>query len=228
MNNAKIGAAVVGGYVLGRTKKAKLAISLGALLAGSRVRPGQLAKTLDTSFLSDVRHQVRTQLTDASKAAATSVLTAKAENLADALHERTAGLQEKAHPEGEKDEGESGREDEPQAEEEREDEPQAEEEREDEEDRDEEEREDEEDRDEEDRAKGREDEGREAEGRHEERKSEERQSRARRAPARRGEGREKTQHRGSDEGREPRKRKAAAEQSRPKSGTSRSRRQGDG
>ncbi|PAZ15341.1 ABC transporter substrate-binding protein [Streptomyces sp. SA15] len=221
MNNAKIGAAVVGGYVLGRTKKAKLAISLGALLAGSRVRPGQLAKALDTSFLSDVRHQVRTELTDASKAAATSVLTAKAENLADALHARTVGLQEKAHPEGEpegeKDEGESGREDEPRAEEEREDE----------EDRDEE------DREEEDRAKGREDEGREAEGReaegrHEERRSEERQSRARRAPARRGEGREKTRHRGSDEGSEPRKRKAAAEQSRPKSGTSRSRRQGDG
>jgi hypothetical protein len=219
MNNAKIGAAVVGGYVLGRTKKAKLALSIGAALAGSRVRPGQLGKALDTSFLSGIRKQVRTELTEASKAAATSVLTAKAESLAETLHERTVGLQEKAHLGGEKDEGESGREDEPQAEEEREDEedredePQA-----------EEEREDEEDRDEEDRAKGREDEGREAEGRHEERKGEARQSRARR-----GEGREKAQHRGSDQGSEPRKRKkAASAQSRPKSGTSRSRRQDDG
>jgi hypothetical protein len=215
MNNAKIGAAVLGGYALGRTKKAKLALSIGAALAGSRVRPGQLGKALDTSFLSGIRKQVRTELTEASKAAATSVLTAKAESLAETLHERTVGLQEKAHLEGEKDEGESGREEEPRAEEEREDE----------EERDAEDR-DAEDRDAEDRReepKGREDEGREAEGRHEERKSAERQSRARR-----GEGREKAQHRGSDRGSEPRKKKAASAQGRPKSDTSRSRRQDDG
>jgi hypothetical protein len=98
MKNAKIGTAVLGGYVLGRTKKAKLAIGLGALLAGSRIRPGQLGKTLQGSpFVNTLTKQVRTELTDAGKAAATSVLTAKADSLADRLHERTVGLQEKAH-----------------------------------------------------------------------------------------------------------------------------------
>ncbi|MEX2981763.1 ABC transporter substrate-binding protein [Streptomyces sp. C36] len=97
MNNAKMGAAVLGGYVLGRTKKAKLAIGLGSLLAGSRVKPGQLGKVLaESPFLSNVNDQVRRELVSAGKAAATSVLTAKAEHLADSLHERTAGMRDKA------------------------------------------------------------------------------------------------------------------------------------
>lgn len=97
MNNAKMGAAVLGGYVLGRTKKAKLAIGLGSLLAGSRVKPGQLGKALaESPFLSNVNDQVRRELVSAGKAAATSVLTAKAEHLADSLHERTTGMRDKA------------------------------------------------------------------------------------------------------------------------------------
>ena len=98
MNNAKIGAALLGGYVLGRTRKAKLALGVGAALAGSRVNPAQLGKTLQQSpFVNTLTKQVRTELTGAGKAAATSVLTAKADNLADALHERTTGLREKGH-----------------------------------------------------------------------------------------------------------------------------------
>jgi hypothetical protein len=124
MNNARIGAAVLGGYVLGRTKKAKLALGLGALLAGSRIRPGQLGKALDAPFLGQVGRQVRSELGDASKAAASSVLTAKAESLADALHQRTAGLQDKAHEEAE---GDRGEEEEPQAEKSEDEEPEGEE-----------------------------------------------------------------------------------------------------
>jgi hypothetical protein len=98
MNNAKIGTALVGGYLLGRTKKAKLALGLGAMLAGSRIRPDQLGRTLQQSpVLKDVTKQVRSELAGASKAAATSVMTAKANSLADALHQRTAGLREQAH-----------------------------------------------------------------------------------------------------------------------------------
>jgi len=197
MNNAGIGAALLGGYALGRTKKAKLAIGLGAMLAGSRIRPGCTGKALDTPFLSTVRRQVSTELADASKAAATSVLTAKAENLADAIHARTEGLQERAHHEGEDEEGRA----EERADEEAED------------------REDEEPADEE---------PEDEEGKAEESRSEERQSRARKAPARRSTGREKAEHRGSGQESEPRKKKTTAGQSRAKSGTSRSRRQGDG
>ncbi|MGW5663756.1 hypothetical protein ACWEWG_27325 [Streptomyces sp. NPDC003758] len=101
MNNAKIGAAVLGGYLLGRTKKGKLALSLGAAMAGSRMRPGQVGKLLqDSPVLGNVSKQVRGELASAGKAAATTVLSAKAESLADALHERTAGLKERTHGEG--------------------------------------------------------------------------------------------------------------------------------
>lgn len=113
MNNATIGAAVLGGYLLGRTKKAKLALGVGALLAGSKARPAQLGKMLDSPFLSNVTQQVRTELTDASKAAATSVLTAKADSLAGALHERTEGLRERAHGDGERGEREETRDETP-------------------------------------------------------------------------------------------------------------------
>lgn len=114
MNNAKIGAAVLGGYLLGRTKKGKLALSLGAALAGSRMRPGQVGKLLqDSPFLGNVSKQVRTELAEAGKAAATTVLTAKADNLADALHERTEGLHDKARGKAEPGRGdESDREEE--------------------------------------------------------------------------------------------------------------------
>ncbi|MBZ3907213.1 hypothetical protein [Streptomyces griseiscabiei] len=107
MNNATIGAAVLGGYLLGRTKKAKLALGLGALLAGSQVRPGQLGKAVDAPFLGDLTRQIRSELTDAGKAAATSVLSSKADSLAGTLHERTAGLRGRAEENDEEDEGDN-------------------------------------------------------------------------------------------------------------------------
>ncbi len=117
MNNAKIGAALLGGYLLGRTKKGKLALSVGAMLAGSRIRPGQVGKALqDSPFVHTLTDQVRSELTGAGKAAATSILTAKADSLADALHERTAGLREKGH-------GQEARGEEPEEETERDEEP---------------------------------------------------------------------------------------------------------
>ncbi|MFG3346292.1 ABC transporter substrate-binding protein [Streptomyces sp. NPDC048018] len=95
MNNAKMGTALIGGYLLGRTKKGKLALGLAMALAGSRVKPAQLGKSLAKSpILSHVNQQVRGELMSAGKAAATTVLNAKAEHLADALHGRTAGLRD--------------------------------------------------------------------------------------------------------------------------------------
>ncbi|MGW1257263.1 hypothetical protein ACWD5Q_19295 [Streptomyces sp. NPDC002513] len=115
MINPKIAAAVLCGYLLGRTRKAKLALSLGAMLAGSRVKPDQLGKLLqDSPLLGNVSEQARTELAEAGKAAATTLLSAKAESLADALHERTTGLKERAYGEAEdrdedeEDEGQRG------------------------------------------------------------------------------------------------------------------------
>ncbi|MER7831790.1 ABC transporter substrate-binding protein [Streptomyces sp. NPDC095602] len=97
MTNGKIGAAVVGGYMLGRTRKAKLAMGLAMALAGSRVRPGELGRQLARSpFLSQVNQQVRDELAGAGKAAAATVLNAKADRLAEALHQRTENLREQA------------------------------------------------------------------------------------------------------------------------------------
>ncbi|CAL9337847.1 hypothetical protein SUDANB105_00207 [Streptomyces sp. enrichment culture] len=113
MKNAKIGAALLGGYVLGRTKKGKLAIGLGSMLAGSRINPAQVGKMLqDSPFVDTLTKQVRTELAGAGKAAATSVLTAKADNLADALHARTTGLRDKAHAAEDQDTDEEEAEDE--------------------------------------------------------------------------------------------------------------------
>lgn len=209
MDNAKIGTALLGGYVLGRSKKAKLAISLGAMLAGSRIKPGQVGKALQESpFVHTLTDQVRSELTGVGKAAATTVLSSKADHLADTLHRRTAGLRGEAEEPGERDTGrDEDAEDEDETEPEGEDETEPE---------DEDEAEDETEPDEEPR--------------------EEKAKAPRKAP--RSGGRAKTQRDKSgkyakqDSGQEekrPRKRKTAASQSRSRSGgTARSRRQDDG
>ncbi|MFI9769278.1 hypothetical protein ACIHJG_20760 [Streptomyces sp. NPDC052415] len=123
MNNAKIGAALLGGYLLGRTKKGKLAIGMGAMLAGSRVNPVRVGKTLQESpLVNTLAQQVRTELGGAGKAAATTVLTAKADSLADALHARTNGLRQQAEraeePEADEEDDRDGAEDQDAADEE--------------------------------------------------------------------------------------------------------------
>jgi len=110
MTNAKIGTALLGGYLLGRTRKAKLAVALGMWLAGKRLPldPGQLGKALaDSPVFSGLNEQVRKELMEAIKAAASAAVTARADSLADSLHERTVNLQEgvttvreKAEPKG--------------------------------------------------------------------------------------------------------------------------------
>lgn len=95
--NAKIGAALVGGYLLGRTKKAKLAIGFGMFLAGKKLSfdPKQLAKLVANSpVLGSLNDQVRRELVDATKSAATNALTQRVSGLADSLHQRTLGLED--------------------------------------------------------------------------------------------------------------------------------------
>ncbi|MFJ8673176.1 hypothetical protein [Streptomyces sp. NPDC093589] len=95
MNNAKIGVALVGGYFLGRTKKAKMAIGLGMFLAGQKLNldPKQLGKLVANSpVLGSLNAQVREELVDATKSAATSALTQRISGLTDSLHERTLDL----------------------------------------------------------------------------------------------------------------------------------------
>ncbi|WP_405560837.1 hypothetical protein [Streptomyces sp. NBC_01180] len=119
--NGKIGAAVVGGYLLGRTKKAKLAIGLGMFLAGKKMslNPAQLGKMVaDSPVLGSLNSQVRKELVEATKSAATSALTKRASGLADSLHEKTLGLdessnhgsddEEREEDDGQEDDGQEG------------------------------------------------------------------------------------------------------------------------
>lgn len=93
--NAKIGAALVGGYLLGRTKKAKLALGFGMFLLGKKIDldPRQLGRMLaDSPALSSLNDQVRKELVDATKTAATKAVTQRAGSLADSLQQRSQAL----------------------------------------------------------------------------------------------------------------------------------------
>jgi hypothetical protein len=112
--NAKIGAALVGGYLLGRTKKAKLAIGFGMFLAGKKLSldPRQLGRMLaDSPLVGGLNDQVRKELVGATKTAATNALTQRATGLADSLHKRTLELEDpsgaKARDEEDEADGES-------------------------------------------------------------------------------------------------------------------------
>ncbi|MEU1127117.1 hypothetical protein ABZ371_26925 [Streptomyces sp. NPDC005899] len=94
--NGKIAAALVGGYLLGRTKKAKMAIGFGMFLAGKKLNldPKQLGRMLaDSPVLGTLNEQVRKEVVSATKNAATNALTQRASGLADSLHRRTLALE---------------------------------------------------------------------------------------------------------------------------------------
>lgn len=83
-----LAAAVAGGYVLGRTRKAKLAFGMATYLLGRRigVSPQQLLaegvrRLADSPQFSQLGDQIRGELKDAGLA--------RLDSLADALHERT-------------------------------------------------------------------------------------------------------------------------------------------
>lgn len=94
-SNAKIAVALVGGYLLGRTKKAKMAIGLGMFLAGKKINldPRELSRLAAASpLVSGLSDQVRKDLVDGTRTALTSAVTQRANTLADTLHERTLDL----------------------------------------------------------------------------------------------------------------------------------------
>ncbi|MEI7034735.1 hypothetical protein [Streptomyces pratensis] len=93
--NVKIGTALVGGYLLGRTKKAKLAIGFGTFLLGRRfdLDPRRIGRMLaDSPVMGSLNDQVRKELVDATRTAATKAVTQRAGGLADSLRRRTEAL----------------------------------------------------------------------------------------------------------------------------------------
>ncbi|UKD59145.1 hypothetical protein L3Q65_21270 [Amycolatopsis sp. FU40] len=99
----KVAAAVVGGYVLGRRKKAKLAITMGAWLVGRKLNldPKKLLSDVTRELasspeLAGVRDQVRDEVLGAGKTLAADILTHQAGRLAGSLQEHTDTLRDKA------------------------------------------------------------------------------------------------------------------------------------
>ncbi|MFC8539029.1 hypothetical protein ACFUJY_34620 [Streptomyces sp. NPDC057249] len=93
--NAKIGAALVGGYLLGRTKKAKLAVGFGMFLLGKKfdLDPKRIGRMLaESPALGPLNDQVRKELVDATRTAATKAVTQRAGSLAESLQRRTQSL----------------------------------------------------------------------------------------------------------------------------------------
>jgi hypothetical protein len=99
----KVAAAVVGGYVLGRRKKAKLAITMGAWLVGRKLNldPKKLLSDITHELasspeLAGVRDQVRDEVVGAGKTLASDILTHQAGRLAGSLQGHTESLRDKA------------------------------------------------------------------------------------------------------------------------------------
>ncbi|MFE0802790.1 hypothetical protein [Streptomyces sp. NPDC058812] len=98
-SKAAMAAAVAGGYLLGRTKKAKLAFVVGSYLMGRRVglSPGQvlsqgLAGLQRTPQLQELTDQVRGELLTAGRTAVTAAANRRLTGLADTLRDRTDAL----------------------------------------------------------------------------------------------------------------------------------------
>ncbi|MFL9653114.1 hypothetical protein ACJ7VE_05265 [Streptomyces sp. PB17] len=101
MNDSRtaMAAAVAGGYLLGRTKKAKLAFAVGSYLVGRRVglSPGQvlgqgLGSLQRAPQFQELSDQVRGELMAAGRAAVTAAANRRLTGLADSLRERTDAL----------------------------------------------------------------------------------------------------------------------------------------
>ncbi|MFD5102463.1 hypothetical protein [Streptomyces albidochromogenes] len=95
MNKAMTGAALLGGYLLGRTKKGKLAMAVAAWAMKKNVDTKKITSAVTGSPAMDVlNEQVRKDLLNAGKDVSAAAVGALADRLADSLHERTVSLQE--------------------------------------------------------------------------------------------------------------------------------------
>ena len=90
---------VAGGYLLGRRKKMKLAITLGSMLAGQRIATNprglmqQGMKLVESNpELSKLSDQVRSQLFDAARAAAIATANSRMDGISDAIRQRSDRL----------------------------------------------------------------------------------------------------------------------------------------
>lgn len=105
-NAARVGTAVAAGYLLGRTKRLKLALTVGGLLVGRRIpttprgllQEGQ--QLIDSNpELAKIEEEIRGKLLEAAKGAALATVRSTMDSFSDSLHDRTQSLRGLAEPE---------------------------------------------------------------------------------------------------------------------------------
>ncbi|MEW2515331.1 DNA primase [Streptomyces sp. NPDC046870] len=101
MNRTALGLAVGAGYLLGRTKKLKMALAVGSLAAGKKMNlsPRALAEQLNRQLLDnpqfkEIGDQLRQELRGVGKAATGAMVERQMNSLADRLHGRTAQVRD--------------------------------------------------------------------------------------------------------------------------------------
>ncbi|WP_200303120.1 DNA primase [Streptomyces adelaidensis] len=101
MNRLGMGLAIGAGYVLGRTKKMKLAFAVGTMVAGKRMHlsPRALADLVSQQLqnnpqFKEVGDQLREDLRGVGKAATGALVERRIEGLADRLHGRTSQVRD--------------------------------------------------------------------------------------------------------------------------------------
>src|SRR3954469_14404577 len=112
MNNAaKLGAGVAGGYLLGRTKKLKMAVGLGAWLIGKKLdlSPSQLAmqglgQLRESPQFGELSERLRSEVGGAGKRALAAAATSRMDSLADRMGDRNDQLTREAEDDAYEDE----------------------------------------------------------------------------------------------------------------------------
>ncbi|MFJ8189302.1 DNA primase [Streptomyces sp. NPDC096094] len=101
MNRVGMGLAVGAGYLLGRTKKLKLAVAVGTMVAGKKMNltPKGIAELVSTQLqnnpqFKEIGDQLRTDLRGVGKAASGAMVERQIDALADRLHGRTAQVRD--------------------------------------------------------------------------------------------------------------------------------------
>ncbi|MFI6048781.1 DNA primase [Streptomyces violascens] len=101
-NRLGLGLAVGAGYLLERTKKAKLAFGIGTLVMGKRLQlsPRAIAdfaaaQLADNPQFKEIGDQLREDLRGVGKAATGALLNRQIEGIADRLHDRTLDVQDR-------------------------------------------------------------------------------------------------------------------------------------
>ncbi|AIV33119.1 hypothetical protein [Streptomyces sp. CCM_MD2014] len=101
MNRTGLGLAIGAGYLLGRTKKLKLAVAVGTMVAGKKMNltPKGIAELVSGQLqnnpqFKEIGDQLRTDLRGVGKAASGALVERRLDALADRLHGRTAEVRD--------------------------------------------------------------------------------------------------------------------------------------